>query len=150
MSDLEFLRLAVEQSRLSFEQGNFPAGGVVVQNGEVIAKAVSSQDGFSHAENQAITTAYQAKGLLMNASLYASMQCCLMCTSTAYWGGIRRIVYAIPKSKVSGDYYETHASTDSLLNGFNKKIELIHMPELEAEALVIVRAWEKANSINPV
>ncbi len=61
-----------------------------------------------------------------------------MCTGVAYWAGIRKIVYAVPKSKVFGNYYETAKETKNLFETFNEKIEFIHIKELEEEALMIV------------
>ncbi len=71
-----------------------------------------------------------------------------MGTGVADWAGIRRIVYADPKSKVSGDYYETHLDTQDLIKKFNEPIETIHLEKLEAEALKVIREWEKKNNIN--
>jgi tRNA(Arg) A34 adenosine deaminase TadA len=34
--DLQYLKLAIEQSQKSFETGRFPAGAVVTENGEVV------------------------------------------------------------------------------------------------------------------
>jgi hypothetical protein len=55
-------------------------------------------------------------------------------------------MYAISKSEVSGDYYETPLSTDDLYTSFNEKIAFVHVKELEEEALDVVREWEKENS----
>jgi hypothetical protein len=52
-------------------------------------------------------------------------------------------VYAVPKSKVNGDYYETHQDTNDLINTFNEHIEMIHIESLEAQALQVVCAWEQ-------
>ena len=66
-----------------------------------------------------------------------------MCIGVAYWSGLRRIVYAVSKSNVSGDYYETHEPTEQLINSFNEKIERIHISEMEEEALEVIRDWEE-------
>jgi len=36
--DLDFLKIAVGQAKLSIDRGGFPAGSVIVKNNEVIAK----------------------------------------------------------------------------------------------------------------
>lgn len=142
--DIKFLKLAIENSKKSFEQGNFPAGAIVVKDGEVIASEVSSPyPGLLHADSKAVTKAFEKFGPIKDATLYIGLESCLMCTGVAYWGGIRRIVFAVPKSKVSGDYYETHEDTSELVGKFNEKIERIHVSELEGEALSIVREWER-------
>ncbi len=136
--------MAIANSQRSFEEGRFPAGAVVVKDDQVIASEVSvPYPGLFHADSNALTKAFNDVGNLKGATLYIGLESCLMCTGVAYWSGLRRIVYAIPKSKVSGDYYETHEPTQELIDGFNDQIERVHIPELEKEALQIVKAWEK-------
>lgn len=143
-SDIDYLKIAIANSQRSFEEGRFPAGAVVVKDDEVLASEVSvPYPGLFHADSNALTKAFNEVGNLKGATLYIGLESCLMCTGVAYWSGLRRIVYAIPKSKVSGNYYETHTSTQELIDSFNDQIERIHIPELEDEALIIVKAWEK-------
>ena len=140
----EYIRRAIEKSHQSFEQGNFPAGAVVVRNGEVIAEAVSSPyPSLFHADSKAVTEAYQKYGPLTDATLYVGLECCLMCLSVAYWAGIRNIYFAIPKSKVSSDYYETKVNTSELSEGFNEPITLHHISEHEIDALRVIKEWEE-------
>lgn len=142
--DIKYLKLAIENSRRSFKEGRFPAGGIVVKNGETLASEVSvPYPGLFHADSNAITKAFNKVGSLKGATLYIGLESCLMCMGVAYWAGIRRIVYAIPKSKVSGNYYETHEDTKILIDSFNEQIERIHISELENEALEVVREWER-------
>lgn len=142
--DLEYLKLAIDNSRKSFEEERFSAGAVVVKDDEILASEISvPYPGLFHADSKAITNAFNKIGSLKGATLYIGLESCLMCVSVAYWSGLRRIVYAIPKSKVSGDYYETHEQTKKLIDSFNDPIERIYVPELEEEALKIVKEWEQ-------
>jgi tRNA(adenine34) deaminase len=143
--DGRFLRLAIENSKKSVNTGNFPAGGVVVKKGQVVSSEISSPyPGLFHADAKAVSVAFKQTGILKEATLYVGMEPCLMCTSVAYWAGIRRIVYAIPKSRVSGNYYETHHNTHDVVSKFNEHMEIVHFKELESEALEIVRRWEES------
>ena len=143
MNDREYLKQAIENSKKSFAEGNFPAGAIVVKDNQVIASAVSSPyPGLFHADSKALSLAFEKEGVLTGASLYIGLESCLMCTGVAYWSGMRRIVYAIPKSKVSGLYYETPEDTRKLISAFNDQLELIHLIDLEEEALEVVREWE--------
>lgn len=142
--DIKYLKLAIENSKRSFEAGHFPAGAIVAKDDLVLASEVNPPEPkLFHADSNALTKTFNEIGNLKGATLYIGLESCLMCTGVAYWSGVRRIVYAIPKSKVSGAYYETHDSTNNLVNNFNEKIERIHVVELESEALEIVRTWEK-------
>jgi tRNA(Arg) A34 adenosine deaminase TadA len=142
--DIDFLKLAIDKSRESFMHGNFPAGAVVVKNSQILSTAVSSPyPGLFHADSKAVQAAFDKHGVLKGATLYIGIESCLMCTGVVYWSGIRRVVYAVPKSQVSGDYYETPKDTSDLIKGFNEPIEYVHIPDLEEEALGVVREWEK-------
>lgn len=141
--DMNYLKQAIDNSRKSFEQGNFPAGAVVVKDGKILASEVSvPYPGLLHADSKALIKAYEKIGNLKGATLYIGVESCLMCTGIAYWSGIRRVVFAIPKSKVSGDYYETPLDTHHITDNLNEKIEFLHVPELEEKALKIIRLWE--------
>jgi len=144
MNDREFLKSAIRQSIQSVEEGHFPAGAIVVQNGEIIASGVSDMyPGYQHAECKAIDNAFLNKGVLNGAALYASMEPCLMCLTRAYWSGIRKIVYAISKDTLNQSYYEGLESTSKVVKSFNETIEYIHISDIEVEALKVVRAWEE-------
>lgn len=148
-NDIHFLKLAIENSKRSMEEGNFPAGAIVVQNEKILSSEISSPfPNLFHADSKAVSSAFKEHGVLTGAVLYIGMQPCLMCTGVAYWAGIRRIVYAIPKSKVSGNYYETAKDTDDIFKTFNEQIEFVHIKELEEEALEVVKEWEIKNNIN--
>jgi len=142
-NDQKFLKQAISNSRKSLAEGNFPAGAVVVRDGVVLSRAVSSPyPGLFHADSKAVTEAFKKHGVLMGATLYIGLESCLMCTSVAYWAGIRRVVYAVSKNKVSSDYYETPSDARSLINTFNQTIEFVHFKELQNEALSVVKEWE--------
>lgn len=147
LTDKEFLSLAIDNSKRSMEEGNFPAGALVVKDGVILTSMVSSSyPGLFHSDSKAISEAFDNVGLLTGATLYIGLESCLMCTSLAYWSGLRRIVFAIPKAKVSRDYYETPEDTRSVFKKFNEQIEFIHISELEEEALEVVNVWEKNNN----
>lgn len=143
MDDKEFLKLTIKQSGLSVEQERFPAGALVVLAGDVIASGMSdSYPGYNHAECEVIDKAFQKIGKLSDATLYASMEPCLMCLMRAYWSGIRRIVYAINRSKLNQQYYEGLHKNEKEIENLNEPIEYLQITDLEEEALKVVRTWE--------
>lgn len=128
MNEKEFLKFAIEQSELSVKQSKFPAGAVVVLDNKAIALGTSDIfPGYQHAECRAIDKAFQKAGKLTNATLYASMEPCLMCLARAYWSGIRNILFAIPRKSVSKEYYEGSHNNNELVNIFNEKVQLVHV-----------------------
>jgi len=144
MDDKKYLKLAIENSIRSMSEGNFPAGAIVVRDDKVLSSEVSvPYPGLFHADSRAVSKAFQEYGPLKGATLYIGLESCLMCLGVAYWAGIRRIVYAVPKLLVSGNYYETPDDTHPLLEHFNEKMELVHIRDFEQEALKVIRKWEK-------
>ncbi len=149
--NIHYLKIAIARSRESAQQGRFPAGAIVVADylGQPPFVSGISGDGkdFRHAEVRAIESAIElADRGLQDAVLYASMEPCLMCLTTAYWAGIRKIVYAIRRSEVDPGYYESNViATEDLRKALNQDIEFIHLSDLEREALDVVHEWEKEN-----
>lgn len=143
MNDKRFLKLAIEQSGLSVKQGRFPAGAVIVLDKEVVVSETSDiHPGYQHAECRAVDKAFQKIGRLTDATLYASMEPCLMCLARAYWSGIRKILFAIPRKSMPKEYYEGLHDNSELVRVFNEKVQLVQVKELEEEAMKIVRMWQ--------
>lgn len=152
--DPTFLKLALEKAKDSVKQGGFPAGAVVVKNGKIISEGVSLgfklHDPTSHAETASIRQACKKlKTVDLNgATLYASLQPCLMCFSVANWAGISRIVYGCQKTQemVEKGYYEGRTDVSLINEENNRKIELVFLPDFEEDSLKLVKKWEEEQS----
>ena len=84
----------------------------MVLNDEIFALEVSNRyPGLFHAASKAAISVFNNRGPLTSATLYISLQSCLMCAGVAYWSGLRRIIYAVSKSIVNGDYYEAYEAS---------------------------------------
>ncbi len=92
--------MAVDESKLSIENGSSPFGAVIVKNGQVIAKAhntvVPDCDATAHAEVNAIRLAGKALGTfdLTGAVLYSSCEPCPMCLNAIKWANIQHVYFA--------------------------------------------------------
>jgi len=99
MSDEEYMRLAIVEAQKAFDKDEVPVGAIVVMNDKVIARAFNQvemlNDSTAHAEILALTTAYNALGskYLPDATLYVTVEPCLMCSGALYWSKIGRIVF---------------------------------------------------------
>jgi tRNA(Arg) A34 adenosine deaminase TadA len=154
--DKKYMRMAIEQARKSVKEGGFPAGVVIVKDGKIISKGISigykNNDPSGHAETAAIREA--CKNLktanLAGATLYESIECCVMCFSVAFWSGISRIVYACKKTPkmVSKNYYEGTTNNQTLNKENNRQIELVSASEFEDESLSVIKEWEKQRGLN--
>lgn len=110
------MKLALQQAGLAAETGEVPIGAVVVMNGEQIAAAhnapISNNDACAHAEIQAIRQACQAAGnyrLGAQATLYVTLQPCLMCLGAIFHARIGRVVVGCVQSRYNGDLGEALA-----------------------------------------
>jgi len=154
--DKKYIRLAVEQARKSVKEGGFPAGAIIVKDGKVISEGISvgskNHDPSGHAETAAIREACKKLKTtnLQGATMYESLECCVMCFSVAYWSGISRIVYACKKTPkmISKGYYEGAADNQALNKKNNRQIELLFASEFEDESLTVVKEWEKQGGFN--
>jgi len=149
-NDKKFLVRAIELARESVEQGGFPAGALVVKDGEVVSEAVSTgfkqNDPTGHAESKAIREACikLETANLKGTTLYGSLQSCLMCFSSAYWAGVDRMVYAVKKTPemVKKFYYEGMTDPEQVNSQNNRNVELVYISEMEADSLKVVSDWE--------
>ena len=77
-SEAYFMRQALEEARLAFEEGEIPIGAVVVCRGQIIARAHNQverlKDPTAHAELLAITAATEYMGgkFLSDCQLYVT------------------------------------------------------------------------------
>ncbi len=144
MDDKDFLKLAIGQSELAVQERKFPAGSLVVLGGKILSQEIGDfYPSYKHSESKAIDIAFMKYGRLADATLYASMEPCIMCIARAYWAGIRRIIYAINRDSVNSQYYEGLYKNHEIIKTFHESIEYFQIEGLEKEALNIVREWEE-------
>ena len=153
MNDRQYLKLAVEQAKKSVKANGFPAGAVIVKDGNIISEGISvgfiNHDPTGHPETVAIREACRKLKVsnLEGAVMFESLECCNMCFSVAYWAGISKIVYACRKSPemIKKFYYEGTMSNEPINESNNRKIELVFIPDFEQNMLEIIKEWEKKN-----
>lgn len=149
--DIVFLKIAVKQAELSVKRGGFPAGAVIVKNEKVISKGVSLGyklcDPIEHAEASSIRKACKKlkSSHIDGATLYASLQPCLMCFSVANWAGISRIVFGCKKTDemAAKNYYEGINNINDINKKNNRHIKIVFIPDFEQHMLNLIKDWEK-------
>ena len=105
--DSRFMRLALELAAKSGESREVPVGAVVAADGELIGQGRNSPielcDPTAHAEILALREAAARKGnyRLTGATLYCTIEPCLMCLGAMLHARIERLVFAAPDPKVS-------------------------------------------------
>jgi len=105
LDDQFFMQQALREAEKAFEADEVPVGAVVVMNNKIIARGHNQveqlNDSTAHAEILALTAAYQHLGskYLPDATLYVTLEPCVMCAGALYWSQISRIVYGASDPK---------------------------------------------------
>lgn len=100
-----FMRLALREAHKAFDADEVPVGAALVLNEKIIARAFNQvellNDPTAHAEILAITAACNSLGAkyLPDATLYVTVEPCLMCCGALYWSKIGQIVYGARDEK---------------------------------------------------
>lgn len=95
MNDADFMHLAYEQARKSYDEGGLPIGAVMVEDGVVVAaghnRRVQDGDPVAHGEMDCIRKAGR-RPRYDRVTLYTTLSPCMMCAGTIVQFGIRRVV----------------------------------------------------------
>lgn len=131
MSDMIFMKKALDEARLAFEKGEVPIGAVIVKNGEVIASAHNLREtdhsATAHAELLAIQKACEVLGgwRLSGCELYVTLEPCPMCAGAIINSRIDRVVF--------GSKDEKAGACGSVMNLF--AADFNHRPKLTVGVL---------------
>ena len=103
--DEYFMRIALEEARYAFDEGEVPVGGVIVCGDKVIARGhnlvMRLNDPTAHVEMQLITCAtdYIGSRYLSDCTLYVTLEPCVMCAGALFWSQIGRVVFGADDPK---------------------------------------------------
>lgn len=99
------MRLAVQEAGKAFETDEVPVGALLVLENKVLGRAHNQtellKDPTAHAEMLAITQACETLGAsrLSGATLYVTLEPCLMCVGAMILARIERLVYGAREEK---------------------------------------------------
>ncbi len=105
MTDEYYMNIALAQARKAADAGEVPVGAVVVLGERIVGKGHNLTqalcDVTAHAEIQAITAASALTGskYLPDATLYVTVEPCLMCAGAIGWAQIGRVVIGCDDDK---------------------------------------------------
>ena len=122
MNDEHYMRLALREAATAFEKNEVPIGAVLVINDKVVARSYNQvellNDSTAHAEILSLTAAYNSLGskYVADATLYVTIEPCLMCCGALYWSKIGKVVFGATDDKNSyrkytGDVNPFHPKT---------------------------------------
>ncbi len=140
MTDEFYMMQALKEARIAFDQDEVPIGAVVVLNEKIIARGHNMteklNDPTAHAEMIALTSAFNYLGskYLPAATLYVTIEPCLMCAGALYWSKIKKVVWGAPDEK------NGHKKTTGTNWPFHPKTEIIH-GLLEEECAELMKSF---------
>jgi tRNA(adenine34) deaminase len=141
-----FMRAALDEARRAEEAGEVPIGAVVMIDGAIVARGfnqpIGSNDPTAHAEIVAIRDAARrvANYRLPGATLYVTIEPCLMCVGALVHARIGTLVYGAAEPK-SGAVESMVRGGE--LPGHNHRFEVV-AGVCEAECRALVQAFFKA------
>jgi tRNA(adenine34) deaminase len=142
MTDEYFMKMALKEAEKAFEEDEVPVGAVVVINNKIIARGYNMveklKDPTAHAEIIALTSAFNSIGskYLPDATLYVTVEPCLMCAGALHWSKVGKIVWGATDVKNGHHIY-----TDDR-NPFHPKTQVL-TGLLAEEAAALMKAFFK-------
>ncbi len=100
-----YMREALREARMAFDDDEVPVGAVVVCKGRIIARGHNMterlNDPTAHAEMIALTAATEAVGgkYLNDCALYVTVEPCPMCAAALCWAQLGALVYGASDPK---------------------------------------------------
>lgn len=143
MDDEYFMRKALAEAELAYSKDEVPVGAIVVIDNKIISRGHNQvellNDSTAHAEIIALTAAYNSLGAkyLPDATLYVTVEPCLMCCGALYWSKIGKVVFGASDEK-NGYKHITKENWP-----FHPKTELVH-GVLAEECASLMKAFFKS------
>jgi len=125
LNDEYFMRKALQQAEMAFEEEEIPIGAVVVHENKIIGKGYNQTeklvDVTAHAEMLAITSAeqYLSSKYLNECTLYVTIEPCVMCAGAIQWARFGKVVFGAeePKSGYRRKSNELISSKTEIVHG---------------------------------
>lgn len=121
-SDEDYMDLALSEARKAESAGEVPVGAVVVSGGAVIGHGfnhpISGNDPTAHAEIIALREAaqHQRNYRLADATMYCTVEPCMMCAGAMIHARIKRLVFGTPDPRAGSAGSIYNVLTDPRLN----------------------------------
>jgi tRNA(adenine34) deaminase len=143
MEDERFMREALDLALRAAAEGEVPVGAVVVIAGEIAGRGwnapIGRSDPTAHAEMVALREAASRAGnyRLEDATLYSTLEPCVMCAGALVAARIRRLVFGARDLRFGGVRSKFRVADSELLN---HRVEVAEGP-LGAECVEVLQQF---------
>ena len=133
-SDEHFMKQALNEAQLAYDEGEIPIGAVVVCENKIIAKDHNRverlNDATAHAEMLAVTAAqnYLGSKYLNDCTIYVTLEPCSMCAGSLFWTQIGKVVFGAQDKERGFSRYNKeilHPKTDLKQGVMAEECEII-------------------------
>lgn len=144
--DIFFMKEALKEAKKAYLKEEVPVGCVIVYNNEIIARAHNTRhknkSALDHAEILAIKKANKklSAWMLDGATIYVTLEPCLMCAGAIFQSRIKRVVYAASEPKFGS--FGSIIDVSNPNYKFNHKVELTK-GILESDASELLKSFFK-------
>lgn len=127
MTNVDYMAQALKEAKKAYKKAEVPVGCVIVVNDKIIAKAHNlrhkRKNSLAHAELIALNRACRKlkRWILDDATLYVTLEPCLMCSGAILQARIKKIVYGCAEPKFGCVESIMHVFHDY---NFNHKVEI--------------------------
>ncbi|GAB6272570.1 MAG: tRNA adenosine(34) deaminase TadA [Smithellaceae bacterium] len=121
-TDQDYMKMALHEAGKAFTQNEVPIGAVLVQGGQIVARAhnapMAANDSSAHAEMLAIRRACGKIGnyRLTGAELYVTLEPCVMCAGAILQARLARVIFGARDPKAGAVVSLYHLLNDNRLN----------------------------------
>ncbi len=125
MTDEHFMKQALIQAEQAADNDEVPVGALIVYNDKIISRGYNQvetlNDCTAHAEMIALTSAFNFLGskYLPDATIYITLEPCLMCCGALYWSKIGRVVFGA--KDVKNGYTQKFITDSEIQHPFHPK-----------------------------
>ena len=137
--DSFYLKECIKEAKKAYMQDEVPVGSVIVLDGKIIARAHNKREqkksSISHAEVEAILKACKKTGqkFLDGATIYVTLEPCLMCLGAIIQARISRIVYSCPEMKFGAlnscpevlSYYKSNHKVEYEIGEYTEEVKML-------------------------